>query len=217
MAEIYMYADETGDLDMSGSTGSSEWFGFGTAVFRGNHGNELWQGLRLRCELERRGLHLPKGLHAKNDSHSTRTEVFDLIRQQAPRFDTTFLLKRKAYEYIRAAGEMRLYKLAWYLHFKEVARRVSAPHDTLFVIAATLKTNRKAGNARDALREVCAQVATDRQIVLCMWDAASAWGVQVADYGLWAVQRDLEGRSCPWHAASIAPTLASLFRPWGGK
>lgn len=50
-----MYADETGDLDMSGSAGSSTYFGFGTAVFTRNHGQELWEGLQLRCRLEQRG------------------------------------------------------------------------------------------------------------------------------------------------------------------
>lgn len=210
-----MYADETGDLDMSGSAGSSAYFGFGTAVFPDDHGHQLWQGLQLRCRLERAGLHLPRGLHAKNDSHATRSEVFDLIAHQAPRFDTTFLLKSAAYDSIRRAGEIRLYKMAWYLHFKEVVRRVSMPGDTLYVIAATLGTNRKATSARDALQDVCRQSATDREIVLCVWDAASTWGVQVADYGLWAVQRGLEGRVCSWLPTHIRPTLRTEFCPWG--
>ncbi|WP_234435680.1 DUF3800 domain-containing protein [Streptomyces sp. NRRL F-2747] len=215
MAEIYMYADETGDLDMSGSPGASRYFGFGTAVFVGDHGHALWEGLQLRCRLERRGVSVPQGLHAKNDSHTTRGEVFDLIRAQAPRFDTTFLAKENAYSYVRAAGQMRLYKLAWYLHFKEIVRRVSSPGDTVYVVAASLNTNKKEGSARDALEDVCRQSATDREIVLCVWNAPTSWGVQVADYGLWAVQRVLEDRKCPWYESSIEPTLATTFRPWG--
>jgi hypothetical protein len=215
VADIYMYADETGDLDMSGKKGASTYFGFGTAVFYGDHGHALWEGLSLRARLERQGLHLPKGLHAKNDSHSTRTEVFNLIGKQAPRFDTTFLLKDKAYSYVKQAGPLRLYKLAWYLHFKLIARQVSDPGDTLYVIAATLTTNNKAGSAREALMDVCSQLATDRDIVLCSWDAASSWGVQVADYGLWATQRVLERRECQWFEPSVRPTLQSTFRPWG--
>lgn len=212
-----MYADETGDLDLSGTPGASDYFGFGTAVFVGDHGAALWEGLHLRAQLERKGLHLPKGLHAKNDSHSTRDEAFSLIARQAPRFDTTFLYKPYAYPTVRAAGQLRLYKLAWYLHFKELARQVSSPGDTLYVIAATLTTNRKAGSARDALHDVCQQVAHDREIVLCVWDAASSWGVQVADYSLWAAQRVLEGRPCPWFEPAIRPTLSSCFTPWGRR
>ncbi|MFF4653149.1 DUF3800 domain-containing protein [Streptomyces sp. NPDC001380] len=215
MAEIYMYADETGDMDMSGSQGASRYFGFGTAVFEGDHGHSLWEGLQLRCQLERRGISLPRGLHAKDDSHATRGEVFQLIESQAPRFDTTFLLKANAYSYIRAAGPMRLYKLAWYLHFKEIVRRVSSPGDTVYVIAAHLTTNKKEGSARLALQDVCQQLATDREIVLCVWNAATSWGVQVADYGLWAVHRILEDRKCSWYESSVKPTLATTFMPWG--
>lgn len=215
MAEIYVYADETGDLDMSGSPGSSRYFGFGTAVFEGDHGHYLWEGLQLRCRLERRGISLPRGLHAKDDSHATRSEVFELIEAQAPRFDTTFLAKENAYGYVRAAGQMRLYKLAWYLHFKQIVRWVSSRGDTVYVIAASLTTNRKAGNARHALEDVCRQLATDREIVLCVWNAPTSWGVQVADYGLWAVQRVLEDRQCTWYKSSIEPTLMTTFKPWG--
>lgn len=210
-----MYADETGDLDMTGSVGTSRYFGFGTAVFNGDHGRELWQGLQLRAELERNGVNVPRGLHAKNDSYATRDEVFDVIRRQGPRLDTTFLCKANAYPYIREAGPSRLYKLAWYLHFKEIVRHVSRPRDTLYVIAATLSTNRKTMNARAALADVCQQTAQGREIVLCVWDAPSAWGIQVADYGLWAVQRILEGRICKWYDDCIRPTLQSTFMPWG--
>lgn len=41
-----------------------------------------------------------------------------------------------AYGRVIEAGPARLYKLAWYLHFKEIALRVSEPGDTLYVIAA---------------------------------------------------------------------------------
>jgi len=98
-----MYADETGDLDMTGASGTSRYFGFGTAVFVDSHGQELWDGMRLRCHLEQQGIRLPGGMHAKNDSRATREEVFDLIRRQAPRFDTTFLLKSRAYPGVREA------------------------------------------------------------------------------------------------------------------
>ncbi len=215
MADVYMYADETGDLHMNGSSGSSRYFGFGTAVFEGRHGRQLMEGLELRAALEREGVSLPRGLHAKDDSHRTRDDVFDLIRRQEPRIDTTFLYKANAYERIRAAGPARLYKLAWYLHFKEIALRVSRPGDTLYVIAATLTTHRKTMDARAALADVCEQAARDRQIVLCVWDAPTAWGIQVADYALWAVHRVLEGRPCKWYDDCVKPTLQTTFTPWG--
>lgn len=210
-----MYADETGDLDMNRSPGASRYFGFGTAVFPDGHGEQLWGGLRLRCELESRGVRLPRGFHAKNDSRTTRDQVFAVIRGQQPRFDTTFLLKEKAYDGVKQAGQVRLYKLAWYLHFKEIARQVSSPGDRLFVVIGSLQTHNKREAIRHALQDVCEQVGGGRLIVPCIWDAQSSWGIQVADYSLWAVQRILEGRPCEWYATSVEPTLRSTFTPWG--
>jgi hypothetical protein len=214
VADLFMYADETGDLDLAGTAGASRYFGFGTAVFTDGHGKELWEGLQLRCDLESRGVRLPRGFHAKNDSHATRSEVFALIQARRPRFDTTFLLKANAYRSIREAGPVRLYKVAWYLHFKEIARQVSQPGDRLFVIVGSLQTNNKRDAIRHALEDVCAQV-DDRTIVPCIWDAPSSWGIQVADYGLWAVQRKLEGRACSWFDPCVKPGLRSIFTPWG--
>lgn len=210
-----MYADETGDLDMSGSAASSRYFGFGTAVFARDHGTELWEGLNLRCQLEKKGVRLPRGLHAKNDTPATRSEVFDLICRQAPRLDTTFLLKANANSKIKQAGQVRLYKVAWYLHFKEIARQVTQADDTLYVIIGSLQTNNKRDAIRHALEDVCTQSASDRTIVPCIWDAPSSWGIQVADYALWAVQRVLEARRCVWYEPSVKPNLRSTFTPWG--
>lgn len=214
MADIYMYADETGDLALNGEKGASPYFGIGTATYVGPHGDALWAGLQLRFELEAAGLTLAKGFHAKDDSHRTRTRVFDLVRTQAPRFDTTFLAKENAYPRVRADGQLRVYKLAWYLHFKEVARRVSRPGDTLHVIASTLQTNRRKNAVREAVQDVCDQGPPGRSVNLCVWDGATSWGLQVADYGLWAVQRRREVGRCDWWHC-VEPTLQSEFYPWG--
>ena len=209
-----MYADETGNLDLSGGPGASAYFGIGTATFTGDHSHAIWEGLQLRFKLEKNGLALPKGFHAVNDSHTTRTEVFELIRSQGPRFDTTLLAKENAYPYVRAQGPDRIFKLAWYLHFKEVARRVTRPGDTLWVIAATLQTNKRKNAVREALVDVCRQGPSYCEIHLCLWDSATTWGLQVADYGLWAIQRKIERGHCHWWDC-IEPTQGSTFRPWG--
>jgi hypothetical protein len=214
MADVYLFADETGNLDLSGGPGASAYFGFGTAVFGQDHGECLMDGLRLRCGLEASGVRLPEGLHAKNDSHPTREQVFQLIREQAPRFDATFLNKQRAYDRVRQAGQIYLYKLAWFLHFKHVAVSVSSPGDRLYVVIGSLQTNNKRDAIRSALEDVCRQVS-GRTIVPCIWKASSAWGLQVADYGLWATQRHLEGRECKWYETCVEPTLRTRFFPWG--
>lgn len=216
---VYLYADETGNLDYEGTPnpqggGASTYFGFGTATFQtDNHGDDLIGGLHLRAKGAKTGIKLTKGFHACDDSHKTRSEMFAEIKKQAPRFDTTFLYKSNAYPEIKASGPMRLYKIAWYLHLKEIALQVSEPDDELFVVVAEFGTKGIRQAAYEAVEEVCRQI--NRNITLCVWTAQSAWGLQVADYGLWAVQRKLEGKKCTWFEPCIKPTLASVFTPWG--
>jgi hypothetical protein len=215
MADVYIYADETGNLDFDGAMkqGGSAYFGFGTAVFREDHGEYLWRGLRLRASLEQQGMNLPKGFHAVNDSARTRALVFEELRAQNPRIDATLLLKSNAYDSIRRAGEMRLYKMAWYLHFKHVADEVSAEGDTLYVVVSTLSTKARQTQASAALRDVCAQM--NRKSVLCVWDAGTSWGLQIADYALWAIQRRADGGTGTWWKDYVRTSTTSVFFPWG--
>ena len=212
----YLYLDETGTLDFEDRPGES-YFGIGTAHFEGAHGEALWEGHALRCELEARGVQLQKGLLAKNDTPATRTEVYTLIASQAPRFDATMLLKSNAYPYVQAAGKVRLYKLALYLHLKHVVPTISAPDDRVFVIAGHLQTNRQREAIRTAIIDVCAQVGERRTVVPCIWDAPTSWGIQVADYLLWRVQREREGKTVPGYTDRVASLVATSFTPWGTK
>jgi hypothetical protein len=220
VADIYVYADETGnfDYDVRNKQGASEYFGFGTAVFARTHGMDIWSGLELRTRLAagedgRPGVSLPRGFHAKDDSTATRVAMFEEIARQAPRFDSTFLLKRRAISRFRKRGEMYLYKYAWYEHFSRLAPQVSGPGDRLVVVVASLGTKARQTEAREALDDVCRQ--TGRTYVLCVWDAATSWGLQVADYGLWAMQRALEWRSGTWYHQYVRPSTASHETPWG--
>lgn len=63
-------------------------------------------------------------------------ETYQLIATQAPRFDTTFLAKDKAYPSLKDRGPVRLCKLAWYLHFKEIVRQESCPGDAIHATPA---------------------------------------------------------------------------------
>ena len=215
MGDVYMYADETGNLDYEtgGKQGATPYFGFGTATFTGPHPDALWGGQALRMHLAQAGLSLPKGFHAKNDSWETRKAVLKEIGGQDARFDFTLLNKANAYPHIREEGDMRLYKMAWYLHFKEIATQVAGPADMLHVIVASFGTKARATLARAALDDVCEHV--DRKIILCVWDAPTAWGLQLADYGLWAVQRVMTHHDLPEYQTYVQPKVYSCFTPWG--
>jgi hypothetical protein len=215
MTDIFMYADETGNLDYNLDGGGSKYFGIGTATWHGDPGEHLWQAERMRFTHSAAGFENSKGYHAKNDSRSARTDVYNLIKQQAPRFDTTFLAKANAYPAVRARGQPYLYQLAWFLHFKEIARQVTGPGDTLHVAVATLGTAARKTAFQQAINNVCLQVAPRLgSVVVAHWDSASSWGLQVADYALWAVQRHIE-RGDDQYMPAVRPTLASEFLPWG--
>ncbi|QGK72036.1 hypothetical protein GIY23_04265 [Allosaccharopolyspora coralli] len=158
---------------------------------------------------------LNKGcFHACDDSHPTRKEVFGLIADQGWRFDATMLDKDNAYPRVREAGDVYLYKLAWHQHFKFIAPRVSDPGDRLFVIAATLGTNARKKAFESALHDVCrVQGPHGRDVHLCHWPAATAWGLQVADYAAWAVQRKLEKNETRYWDM-IAESFTTCFTPW---
>lgn len=210
-----MYADETGNLDYNLARGGSRYFGIGTATWTGDHGGALWQGARLRFEHAQVGVHCPAGYHAKDDTHATRSDVYRVIRSQVPRFDMTFLAKANAYESVRVRGEGYLYRMAWYLHFKEIARYVTSTGDSLFVAVATLGTKARKKAFQDAIEEVCATSAPPGcTVVVAHWNSATSWGLQVADYGLWAAQRSLE-RGDERHMAAVRPMLSTYFFPWG--
>lgn len=212
---IYLYADETGNLDYNAPTSPTEsgYFGFETALFTDDHGDALWKGHELRTGLAAKGLHLPGGFHAKNDRVATRNEMFAVIRDLAPRIDTTFLYKPNAYASVKARGQMYLYKIAWYLHIKEVVLRVSTTRDRLVIVAGSFGTKERASQAREAVQDVCDQI--NRDITLCVWDAPTSWGLQVADYALWGVHRNLVGKGGAWFLDSVKPSLKTTFMPWG--
>ncbi|PYG00198.1 hypothetical protein SAMN05216184_104137 [Georgenia satyanarayanai] len=213
--DIFVYADETGNLDYGGAgkQGASPYFGFGTAIFDGDHSVEMWDGHVLRTSLAGRGHDMANGFHAKDDLWEVRNGMFALLRTQEPRIDTTFLLKANAYPNVKAAGEMRLYKMAWYLHLKYICQNVTTTDDRLYVIVGSMGTKKRKVAAQEAVADVCNQM--HRDITLCIWPAATTWGLQVADYALWAVHRRLVGGKLTNYEEDVEPLVKSIFRPWG--
>ena len=215
MADVFVYADETGNLDYNpaGKEGASTYFGFGSVIFNGDHSDALWQGLVLRAALEQAGHPLPKGFHAKNDRWEIRSPKFALLSSLGPRVDATFLRKAGAYDYVKARGWEYLYKYAWYAHLKYLCEFHLGKDDHLYVVVASLGTKKRQQLAREAIQDVCDQMP--QSITLCIWDAATSWGLQAADYALWAVQREVEKRPIKVYDSQIKPLVESCYFPWG--
>jgi hypothetical protein len=124
MSDIYIFADETGDLGYNLETGS-QFFGFGTATYLSNSTPNFDEAFKLRCSLERDGFAVKEGFHATNDRWG-----------------------------IKARGDLRLYKQAWYLHFKEVARQIAGPNDTIYSVMGDIQTKARKREIESAIRDV---------------------------------------------------------------
>ncbi len=212
MKDIYIFADETGDLGYTET--SSEYFGFGTVTFEENFAESLWDGFRIRCELERQGHELKGGFHAKDDKYSIKKEIFGLISQMNLKYDFTFLTKANAIPSVKSRGELYLYKLAWFLHFKHLAKEYIHEQVQLVVIVADIQTNAKKRDLRAALRDVADQFP-HVQTSLIIWSSQSSWGLQIADYGVWAAQRNLVQGNCEYWNEHVSKLTRSNFKPWG--
>ncbi len=187
MAERFVFADEAGNFDFSSNKGASRYF-IVTTVTMGEcrTGDAL---AHLRRTLTWQGINLAKPFHATEDPPAVRAAVFDLLKRAPIRVDATVLEKRKAEPQLR--GELELYKMAWFLHFKFVAPRVATSQDRLLVVAASLGTKKTRRLFSAAVDDVVAQVSPARHRV-AFWAADSDPCIQVADYCSWAVQRAWE-------------------------
>ena len=167
--------------------------------------------LQLRRELGWRGLHLDQVFHATEDPQAVRDEVFPLLAFADFRIDATIFEKRKALP--RLQSQRKLYKLAWYLHFKHVAPQIVTPDDRLFVMASRLGTKKKRGQFHSAIDEVVLQVAPCRSYRVAFWPNQSEPCLQVADYCSWAIQRYWE-RDDNRSRALIADKIHSEYHVW---
>jgi len=102
--------------------------------------------------------------------------------------------------------------MAWYLHFKYLARRMDAS-DRLFVAASSLGTKKARGALHTAVDDVVRQLSPCRSHRVAFWPADSDPCLQVADYCTWSIQRKWERADERSHGL-IAPKIRSEFDVW---
>lgn len=188
MPRISVFADESGNFDFSRKQGASRYFVLTTVTCANfDVGDAL---LRLRREIAWDGHGIDSEFHATTDKQAVRDRVFDVLRQHEFRVDATILDKTKAAPHTRA--DDRFYKLAWFLHMKNVAPRVARRHDELFVVSAALGVKKKRATMRAGVAEVMRLVSPTTEFRCASWSAHSEPCLQVADYCCWAISRKWE-------------------------
>lgn len=208
MADRYVFADEAGNFDFSTGQGASKYFVLTTLTAEHcDVGDAL---LALRRDLGWRGLHLDRVFHATEDPQAVRDEVFAVLASRDFSVDATILEKRKAQPHLRA--ERSLYQMAWFLHFKYLAKRLRS-EDRLFVTASSLGTKKARGALHTAVDDVVHQLSPCASHRVAFWPADSDPCLQAADYCTWAVQRKWESNDPRSHEL-IAPKLRSEYDVW---
>ena len=115
-----VWGDEAGTLDF-GKTGSKYFIVCSIVTPVG--GTIAEDLLSLRHGLAIDGVELlPEGFHATEDLQVVRDRVFALLAGRQIRADASLYRKDKVYDYIRKRADFLdyFYRLAWYLHFRNV-------------------------------------------------------------------------------------------------
>lgn len=209
----WVFLDESGTPDFD-QDANSPYFAFGSATYTSERPLPFQAFHDLRTSTS---MHLLTGFHAVDDSRTTRTEVFELIAQHPARFDATFMLKENAYENIRQREKIWMYKYTLFRHLASILPELQRRYETVHVIAAEIGMKAKRSAVREAVEDVCQQLKGGKNVHAHVWRSSTSTGLQIADYGLWAIQRQLM-RDNSWHyEKAIAPTLRNMLYPWGSK
>jgi hypothetical protein len=198
VARKYLFADESGNFDFRDHhryPGASRYFAVGTAMLDSEvQMLSLRRSLSdLRHELAWNGVSHDGAFHAAQDKQAVRNAVLDVLAASDAQIDVTILEKSKARPDLYAA-DSRFYKYAWFYHFKFLAPRYFHKDDELLIVSASLGTKKKKRAFTTAVDDVVTQCLDHRvkRQTVC-WSADSEPCLQAADYGVWAVMRDVDG------------------------
>ena len=148
--------------------------------------------LSLRRDLAWSGVQLEADqFHATTDPEEVRDAMFGLLATKQFRVDATILEKSKALP--RLQDDLKLYKHAWYYHFKEIGPRLVGPADREVMLhAASVGTKKKRKAFLGAIHDVVQQSLPGVEYRCSFWPAQTDPCLQVADYCAWAIQRAWE-------------------------
>lgn len=208
----WVFLDESGTPDFD-STAQSPYFAFGSATFTQSRPIPFKPYHDVREQ--RRGI--LNGFHAYNDSRDTRTAFFNMMADNPAHYEATFMLKENAFGYVKQRPKIWMYKYTLFRHLQQVIASLRAQVDTINVVAAHINMDAKQDAVRHSIEDVCAQLGGPTNVAVHIWKAPSSAGLQIADYALWAIQRQLFKGDCREFDMSVKPHLRNVHYPWGVK
>jgi hypothetical protein len=188
MPEVFIFADEAGNLDFSPK--ASRYFILTTVTLPDLSAGDALLGLRRKLAWE--GLNTHPDFRASEEEQAVRDRVYDLLRTLKFRIDATVFDKPKLWPPNRTP-ETGFYRFAWFYHFKYLAKQAIPPDARLMVVPATLGERKQKQEAfADAVRRVVEQHAKVDTVRVAFWRARSDPCLWLADYCCWAIQRKWE-------------------------
>jgi hypothetical protein len=209
MADVHIFGDEAGD-DKHKTTCSAYYMIGTVSMTDSTLPQELWE---LRRDLTEQGVFRGTYFHACEDPWPVRNAALALIARHEFTFDATILEKAKTAPHLVKDKE-RFYKQAWFFHLTNFGPQRVKAGQSLFLVAASLKTDRKdMTRIKTALTDVCNQTLPGCTHTTACWPSANDAWLQVADYCSWAVCRDYESgkKDC---RKLIEPKIGGLYHPF---
>jgi hypothetical protein len=168
VAKNYVFADEAGNFDFSTGPSASKYFILGTMRLAEPETSHALLDLRRDLAFESLDVEY---FHASVDKQIVRNAVFDVLSTLDFRADFTIFEKRKVVPHNQS--EQKLYKLAWFQHFKWVGPRIVKRSDELLVTAASIGTKKRRRAFRIAIDDVVCQCVNCASYEVAFWPAAS--------------------------------------------
>jgi hypothetical protein len=187
MTYRYLFADEAGCFAFKRGPNISRYFILCTVTMTDLAVVRALE--ELRHELVWADAPLGDYFHCTADKQEVRDRVFETLQPHRFSVQATICEKAKAQPQVRAS-KARFYKYPWFYHFRHgICGRNLLPGDRLLVTAAALGNRKERATFTNALDDVMVQNLAPNSWAVDFRPSQSCYGLQVADYCAWAIQR----------------------------
>lgn len=186
---LYVYLDESGNLDFSNNPGATEWLVLTSlSTTQPSEGTDAY--FELRHQLYQSGLDDQHEFHATEDLQHVRNQVFDLLQKlQLARIDSLAIQKRKLVPEYRAAKDFYPFAMEYLLKYVFDERGADASQFD-HVIVCIDRPNAPKGQKKPLIQGVkqCLKaILGNINYSLVFAPSLSHPYLQFADYCCWAV------------------------------
>ena len=196
MSTLYLFFDESGDLNFSKNGSPFYYFGALTTLDPLPLSHALTE---LRYDLIETGLELEK-FHAAEDRQAVRDRVFATIAATGGfEYDAVVVEKRKTHPTLQ--DQVKFYpKLAGYL-LQYVFARYPDPSQRIVVVTDRLPVQRKRDVVQKAFKTFIRNRLGERPFAILHHTSAAHPCLQAADYCTWAIHKKWRDKEMRPHAA----------------